>query len=151
MWSEQAFGKRLDTEHLFVIDCERSEHVFEGGEAMSVAFELDYEEFYPRLTVVTPPAVRARPSGPVQRRRLILGAVALGLLILLVMPIRAVGGRTITGAGPSAGQEYVVRSGDTLASVAKQVDRNDVASVEKRLANETGSSVLVPGEHLLIP
>ena len=62
MAGEQAFGKLVDIEHLFVFDCGRSEHVFEGGEAMSVALELEYEEFYPRLTVVPPPAERARPS-----------------------------------------------------------------------------------------
>ena len=52
MRSEQAFGKLFDSEHLFVIDCGRSEHVFEGGDAMSVALEVEYEAFYPRLTVV---------------------------------------------------------------------------------------------------
>jgi hypothetical protein len=155
MKSEQAFGKLFDTEHLFVIDCGRSEHVFEEGEAMSVALELEYEEFYPRLTVVPPLAERARPSRPVQRRRLVLGAVVLVLLVLLMLPIRALGGKTIAGsgagAGPVAGQQYVVQSSDTLASIAARVDRNDVAGVEKKLVNETGSSVLVPGEHLLIP
>ena len=119
---------------------------------MSVALELEFEEFYPRLTVVPPLAERGtRPSASVQRRRLILGAVAVVLLVLLVLPIRAMGGKTIAGAGPTAGQEYVVRSGDTLASLATEVDRNNVAGVEKRLVSETGSSVLVPGEHLLIP
>jgi hypothetical protein len=151
MRSEQAFGKLFDTEHLFVIDCGRGEHVFEGGDAMSVALELEYEEFYPRLTVVPPLAERTRTSGPVQRRRLILGVVAVGLLVLLALPIRAIGGKTVAGAGPTAGQTYVVRSGDTLASVAAQVDRNNVAGMEKKLVNQTGSSVLVPGEHLLIP
>jgi hypothetical protein len=151
MRSEQAFGKLFDSEHLFVVDCERSEHVFEGGEAMSVALELEYEEFYPRLTVVPPLAEGARPSSSVQRRRLLLGAVVLVLLVLLMLPIRAIGGKTIAGAGPTAGQEYVVRSGDTVASLATRVDRNDVAGVEKKLISETGSSVLVPGEHLLIP
>jgi hypothetical protein len=151
MRGEQAFGKLFDTEHLFVIDCGRSEHVFEGGDAMSVALELEYEEFYPRLSVVPPLAERSGPSRSVQRRRLILGAVAVALLVLLALPIRALGGKTIATSGPTAGQEYVVRSGDTLASLAAQVDRNNVAGVEKQLVNETGSSVLVPGEHLLIP
>ncbi len=151
MRSEQAFGKLFDTEHLFVIDCERSEHVFEGGDAVSVALELEYEEFYPRLTVVPPLSERARTSRSVQRRRLILAAVVVVLLVLLALPIRSIGGKTIAGAGPTAGQEYVVRNGDTLASLAAQVDRNNVAGVEKKLMNETGSSVLVPGEHLLIP
>ncbi len=119
---------------------------------MSVALELEYEEFYPRLTVVPPLAERrTRPSASVQRRRLILAAVVVVLLVLLMLPISAIGGKTITGAGPLAGQEYVVHSGDTLASLAKQVDPNNVAGMENRLVNETGSSVLVPGEHLLIP
>jgi hypothetical protein len=87
----------------------------------------------------------------VQRRRLILAAVVVVLLVLLALPIRSTGGKTIAGSGPIAGQEYVVRNGDTLASLAAQVDRNNVAGVEKKLMNEAGSSVLVPGEHLLIP
>ncbi len=118
---------------------------------MSVALELEYEEFYPRLTVVPPLAERARPSASVQRRRLILAAVVVVLLVVLMLPIRAIGGKTIAGAGPTAGQEYVVRTGDTPASVATRVDPNHVAAVEKQLISETGSSVLVPGEHLLIP
>jgi len=31
------------------------------------------------------------------------------------------------------------------------VDGGNVAAMEQRLENEVGSSVLVPGEHLLIP
>ncbi len=118
---------------------------------MSVALELEYEEFYPRLTVVPPLAEPARTSRTVQRRRLILGAVVVALLVVLALPIRAIGGKTVAGAGPTAGQEYVVRSGDTLASLAAEVDRNNTAGVEKKLIHETGSSALVPGEHLLIP
>jgi hypothetical protein len=151
MHYEQAFDKSVDTERLFVLHCGRSEHVFEGGDAMSVALELEYEEMYPRLRVVPPPAERTGPSARVQRRRLILGAVVVVLLVLLMLPIRALGGKTLAQSGPVAGQEYVVRSGDTLASIATQVNRADVARTEQRLANEAGSTVLVPGEHLLIP
>ena len=64
---------------------------------------------------------------------------------------KTMGGRTIAGAGPTAGQEYVVRSGDTLASIAARVGGGNAAGMEQRLENEAGSSVLVPGEHLLIP
>jgi hypothetical protein len=151
MRNEQAFEKSVDTEHLFVLHCGRSEQVFEGGDAMSVALELEYEAFYPRLRVVPEPAARLRPSGRVQRRRLILGVVVVTLLVLLMLPIRALGGKTVAGSGPVTGHEYVVRSGDTLASIATQADRTDVPDMEHQLADELGSTVLVPGEHLLIP
>lgn len=119
---------------------------------MSVALELEYEAFYPRLRVLPPPpAERVGPSARVQRRRLVLGAVVVVLLVLLMLPISAFGGRTIAGAGPTAGREYVVRNGDTLASIAARVGGGNVTGMEQRLENETGSSVLVPGEHLLIP
>jgi LysM repeat protein len=52
---------------------------------------------------------------------------------------------------PTAGQEYVVRSGDTLASIAARVGSSNVVGIERQLAREAGSGVLVPGEHLLIP
>jgi hypothetical protein len=151
MRCEQAFDKSVDTEHVFVLHCGRSEQVFEGGDAMSVALELEYEELYPRLRVVPQPAERRGPSPRVQRRRLILGAAVIVLLVLLMLPIRALGGKTLAQSGPVAGQEYVVQTGDTLASIAARVDRVDVAGTEQRLAKEMGSTVLVPGEHLLIP
>jgi hypothetical protein len=151
MLHEHVFDESVDTEHLFVLHCGRSEHMFGGGDAMSVALELEYEAIYPRLQVVPQPAERTGPSARVQRRRLMLGAVVVVLLVLLMLPIRTLGGKTLAQSGPVAGQEYVVRSGDTLASIATQVDRADVAGTEQRLANEAGSTVLVPGEHLLIP
>jgi hypothetical protein len=151
MRCEQAFDKSVDTEHVFVLHCGRSEQVFEGGDAMSVALELEYEELYPRLRVLPHPAERRGPSPRVKRRRLILGAVVVVLLVLLMLPIRALGGKTLAQSGPVAGQEYVVQTGDTLASIAARVDRADVAGTKQRLAKEMGSTVLVPGEHLLIP
>jgi hypothetical protein len=150
MKSEQAFGELFDTEHLFVLHCDGSEQVFERGGAMSVALELEYEEFYPTLTLV-PEAPHRVPSARVQRRRLVLIAVVAVLLVLLMLPIRALGGKTVAGSAPTAGQEYVVRSGDTLASIATQVGGGDVRGMEHQLATEAGSTVLVPGEHLLIP
>jgi hypothetical protein len=148
---EQAFGKSVDTEHLFVLHCDGSEQTFERGGAMSVALELEYEEFYPRLRVVADVPHRVTPSPRVRHRRLALIAVGAILLVLLMLPIRALGGQTIAGSGPTQGQEYVVRSGDTLASIAAQVDGGHGARLEQQLAAETGSTVLVPGEHLLIP
>jgi hypothetical protein len=149
---EQVFVKKIDTEHLFVLQCQRSEHLFERGDAMSVALELEYEAFYPRLQLV-PSAARERVVvSRVQRRRLVVVAAAAILLVLLMLPLRALGaGQTIPASGPTAGQVYVVHSGDTLQSIAAQVDSADIAGMTQRLAQEAGSSVVVPGEHLLIP
>jgi hypothetical protein len=151
MTCEQAFDKSIDIEHPFVLRCEPSEQMFEEGDAMSVALEVEYEAFYPRLHVVPDVPGRTGPSAQVQRRRVILGIVVAVLLVLLMLPMRALGGRTIAGSAPTAGQEYVVRSGDTLASIAEQVGGGNVAGIERQLAGEAGSTVLVPGEHLLIP
>jgi LysM domain-containing protein len=148
---EQAFDKSVDTERLFVLQCGSSEHVFEKGDAMSVALELEYEAFHPSLRIVPDIPGRTGPSARVQRRRVILGVVVVALLVLLMLPITALGGRTIGGSAPVAGQEYVVRSGDTLASIAERVGAGNVAGLERQLAAEAGSSVVVPGEHLLIP
>ena len=46
----------------------------------------------------------------------------------------------------------MVRSGDTLASIAARGWAGATwPALERQLAGETGSTVLVPGEHLLIP
>ena len=118
---------------------------------MSVALELEYEACFPRLRVVPEAPRPTASSARIQCRRAVLAAVVVLLLVLLMLPIRALGGKTIAGAAPTAGQEYVVRSGDTLASIAAQVGGGNVAGLQQRLAREAGSTVLVPGEHLLIP
>jgi hypothetical protein len=151
MGCEQTFGISIDTEHLFVLQCGSSEQVFERGGAMSVAFEVEHEAFFPKLHVVPDVPGRRGTSARVQRRRVILGVVALVLLVLLALPLTALGGRAITGGAPVAGQEYVVHGGDTIAIIASKIGGDNVAGVERQLASEAGSSVLVPGEHLLIP
>jgi hypothetical protein len=148
---EQAFGKKVDTEQVFVLKYQRSEHLFGEGDAMSVAFELEYEEFYPRLQVVPDPPERTPSPRRFQRRRLVLALGVAVLLVLLALPIRALGGKTIAGSAPTVGQEYVVQSGDTLASIAARVAPHDATALAQRLASEAGSQVVVPGEHLLIP
>ena len=150
MPGEQAFEDSVDIEHLFVLEYQGSEQVFGKGAAVSVALELEYEAFYPRLRVVPEPP-RRLPSRRVQHRRLLLGLVAVGLLVLLALPIRAIGGHPIAGSAPAAGQVYVVQNGDSLTSIARQVAPDHTPSLVQRLAAETGSSTIVPGEHLLIP
>jgi LysM domain len=146
---EQTFGEPVDIEHMFVLQWKGSEQVFEGGKAMSVAFDVEYDTLYPRLRVVSEKPGRAERMAAVRRRRVVLaGTTVVALLVLLLLPIRALGGTTVTA---SPGREYVVRSGDTLGSIAARMGGRNVASMERRLADEAGSTVLVPGEHLLIP
>lgn len=118
---------------------------------MSVALELEYEACRPRLYVVSDQPVRTAPSPLVRRRRMVLAVVVLGLLVLLALPIRALGGSTLAQAAPSQGQVYVVKSGDTLASIAAQADPSRAGVLTEQLAREVGSDVVVPGEHVFIP
>jgi Tfp pilus assembly protein FimV len=118
---------------------------------MSVAFELEFEVCRPRLYALPDQPARSAPTPRVRRRRVVLGAMVLGLLVLLALPIRALGGSTLAQASPSKGQVYVVKSGDTLASIAAQASPDRAGALTQELAQEVGSSVVVPGEHVFIP
>ena len=121
---------------------------------MSVAFELEFEACRPRLYALSDRPARLAPTPLVRRRRVVLVAVAAVvaiLLVLLALPIRQLGGSTLAQAGPTPGQVYVVKTGDTLASIAGRADAAHAASLVPQLAREVGSSVVVPGEHILIP
>jgi Tfp pilus assembly protein FimV len=118
---------------------------------MSVAFELEFEACRPRLYALSDQPARTAPTPRVRRRRVVLAAVVLGLLVLLALPIRALGGSTFAQAPPSKGQVYVVKSGDTLASIAAQADPDGAGALTQALAREVGSTVVVPGEHVFIP
>ena len=118
---------------------------------MTVAYELDFETSRPRLYVVPDQARQAGASPRVRRRRIFLAAVVVALLVLLALPIRALGGSTLAQAGPAQGQEYVVKAGDTLASIADRADPAHASSLSGQLARETGTGSVVPGEHIFIP
>jgi hypothetical protein len=118
---------------------------------MTVAYELDFETYRPRLYVVPDQPVRTAASPQVRRRRVLVGAVLAILLVLLALPIRALGGSTLAQAAPAQGQEYIVKAGDTLASIANRADPAHAASLSGQLARETGTGSVVPGEHIFIP
>ncbi len=120
---------------------------------MTVAYELEFETYRPRLYVLPDQPARSAPTPLVRRRRMVaaVGLVAIALLVLLALPIRSLGGSTLAQAAPALGQEYVVHAGDTLASIATTADRAHAAALAARLAQETGSTVVVPGEHIFIP
>lgn len=141
----------VDTEHTFVVQCTGSEQVFGKGASMSVAFELEYPVVRPRLRLLPDHPVQAAGPVRIRQRRLVVAAVVAVLLVLLMLPIRALAGSTLADAGPAAGQTYVVKAGDTLTSIAQRTGAADVAGLTAKLAAETGSSVVVPGEHIFIP
>jgi hypothetical protein len=118
---------------------------------MTVAYELDFETYRPQLYVVPAPSLRIGPSPRVRRRRIVFAAVVVALLVLLALPIRALGGSTLAQAAPAQGQEYIVKAGDTLASIANRADPANAASLTGQLTRETGTSLVVPGEHVFIP
>jgi hypothetical protein len=122
---------------------------------MSVACEFAFEAYAPRLYVLPDQPARLAPSPRVRRRRVVLAsllaALVLALLILLALPVRVLGGSTLAQDPAAPGQEYIVKAGDTLGSIATQVDPVHRASMLAQLAREMGSTVVVPGEHIFIP
>jgi hypothetical protein len=132
-----------------------SEQVFDQEDAMTVAYEVEFEVCRPRLYALTDQPARTAPSPRVRRRRVVAGAAVaaavVALLVLLALPIRSFGGSTLAQAAPAPGQEYIVKSGDTLASIAGQANPAHAAALSERLTHEVGSTVVVPGEHVFIP
>ncbi len=101
----------------------------------------------------------ARARSRARRNRL-----AAGLVLALAIGILAVPGHVFgatTGAGlPSdlagsstlaSGMDYVVQPGDSMTSIAKEMNPVDPAYARVLLVRELGSQVVVPGEHVLIP
>ena len=142
---------------------------------MAAVEVLEFEELEsrPHLRLVTPDLTpRPLRTGPtlsqrraartrmLQRRRRTL--VALGLVVglaVLSWPGHAFGGTTGSGlpgdlANSSvlaSGMVYVVQPGDTLISIAQSVNPVNPAAARTALVRELHSSVIVPGEHVLIP
>ncbi len=160
----------IDSEHMFVMQWE-SEQMFEvserlgraesgqgeRGRTMTLAWDLEcrVDRPRPRLQLLSdPPAPVRRGSGPRRRQRLVGAVMALIVVVslaLLALPIRSLGGSTLAQAAPAAGQEYVVKAGDTLGSIAYRADPSHAAGLVARLAAETGTPVVVPGERIFIP
>ena len=84
-------------------------------------------------------------------RRAALAVLVVGLLTGLALPVRDLAGTT-PNPPLRAGATYVVRSGDTLASIAQRLgpvaDRHALITA---LAKETGSETVVAGEHIVLP
>ncbi len=142
--------------HLQLVDAGSSVPVVAAGVA------ADGEKAW--STTVVPPAGsrvgtrrRRRASVAVRRRRLLVG-VAGAALVLLALPLRAIGGSPVPSAvaaatyGRPGPVTYVVRPGDTLWTIAERVDPSgDPRPLVARLAAQVGSDTIVPGEQLRLP
>ena len=142
---------------------------------MAAVEVVEFEEFEesaerPYLRLVTTPQVfrtgpslanrRAARARMMRRRRRSLVALALLLgLVILAWPGHAFGGETGAGLPTdlanssvlASGMDYVVQPGDTVFSIARLMNPLDPNLARVDLVRELHSSVVVPGEHVLIP
>lgn len=99
--------------------------------------------------------MRRRTSRAVRLRRTMLTFTVL-LLIGLALPLGGAGGHSHTPGSALAGAghvvEYTVQPGDSLWSIAVAVDPSaDPRPMVAKLASQTGSSSVEPGERIALP
>jgi hypothetical protein len=144
--------------------------------AAAQVFEtIEIDEFLtgPYLRLVTAkPSIQPLRQGPslsqrrlertrvlARRRRVLAGLVLASALTVLALPGHTFG--ATTGAGLStdlanssvlaSGMNYIVQPGDTVESIATEMNSVNPSVARSLLIQELGSSVVVPGEHVLIP
>ena len=113
-----------------------------------------------RASVRQAPPIRvAGPSRAVIiRRRALLAAAAVAMLVMLALPWGGTGGRSLATPGAAragslaAGTTYVVRRGDTLWGIAERLAGNsDPRPLVAKLEAQAGGDALQPGEVLHLP
>lgn len=142
---------------------------------MAAVEVIEYEEYEesserPYLRLVSTPEVfrtgptlarrrAARARMMKRRRRTLLGLVLVLGLVILAWPGHAFGGETATGLPTdlanssvlASGMNYVVQPGDSINSIARMINPIDPKVARADLVRELDSSVVVPGERILIP
>jgi hypothetical protein len=102
-----------------------------------------------------PAPSRRRLSTEARRRRTLLAAMIV-LVVALALPLSGTGGYS-HAAGSALAETgrsvvYTVRPGDSLWSIATRVDPSaDPRPLVERLAAETGSESVFPGERIVLP
>jgi hypothetical protein len=113
----------------------------------------------PREAVAARRAATVRARTLARRRRTIAVGTALLAVVLLAMPLRALGAVTVSGqatpggvpAGLAPGSVYIVQPGDTVRTIASRVNPAELGVIAREIASSIGSSTVVPGEHITIP
>jgi hypothetical protein len=142
---------------------------------MAAVEVIEFEEYEesrerPYLRLVSTPEVfrtgptlakrRAARARMMKRRRRTLLALVLVLgLVILAWPGHAFGGETGAGLPTdlanssvlASGMNYTVQPGDSLDSIARMINPVDPNVARVDLVRELDSSVVVPGERILIP
>jgi hypothetical protein len=108
-------------------------------------------------TIAQRRAARARMMHRRRRTMVVLALVAGGAL--LAFPGHAFGG--VTGAGLStdlanssvlaSGMNYEVKPGDSVGSIAALMNPVNPSTARDALVDQIDSTVVVPGEHIVIP
>jgi hypothetical protein len=140
-----------------VLEITESEEITAGPYLRLVAARPTPQPFRQGPSLSQRRAARVRAT---QRRR----RAAVALVLMIALTILALPGHTFgatNGAGLSSdlanstvlasGMDYVVQSGDTINSIAENVNPVDPSFARAMLVHELRSSVVVPGEHVLIP
>ena len=102
---------------------------------------------------------RRRQAARIRRRRIVLAALTLGMLVALALPWGGAGGHTLAtrgsvlaGATLSAGTTYVVQPGDTMWTIAERLDPSgDPRVIVSQLEQQVGSETLQPGQRIVLP
>jgi hypothetical protein len=154
----------LDTNTCSCCDAQSDEQVFvflatRDGGLMAIAPLSDPGLLWPppgpSLRLVAPARHGGAAAGWLRRHRwwrAVPLCVLAGLLGVLAAPIEAFAPPGHAASALRPGTTYVVRPGDTLLSIARRLaPGNNPLALAARMAAATGSSAVVPGEHIVLP
>ena len=154
LWLEpdQRFARQSAAPDLRLVEVDRADPFEFGEPEQEGGYDLRLVGQPRRVTRGTH---RRGPSVAVRRRRTILAAMGL-LLVGLALPLSGTGGNSHAAGSARAETAhaaiYTVRAGDTLWTIAEQVDPSaDPRPLVSRLAAQIGSDTVVPGERIAVP
>ena len=99
---------------------------------------------------------RAKLSRVLQRRRRVVVGLILAAILAILLASQPQSSTSNSGvlshsSALNAGQTYVVQGGETLSTIARLVNPEHPSIAYAALKKQVGSSVVIAGEHLLIP